>query len=103
MDAWPFPQSVPTDGLWDDILIGGKDGLFVVVLTLAWWSVELEKTEDVSSQLDAAILDVSWVLSNLVLALSIKWPRSPSSVRSPSRLQGARVGPPPKRLCLSKS
>jgi len=77
--SWPFPQDPSTDDPWDELLIGGKDGLFVVVMALAWWCIK-HAAEDEPSQLKAAILDVSWVLSNLISALTTKdYPPNPTS------------------------
>ena len=113
---WPFPQEFPTGGSWDKILIGGKDGIFIVMMTLSWWSIEQAKDEDESSQLDLAIEDVSWVLSNLnsVLSTGDSGPSllPPSASRSPRDRKGkgklqprvpTRVGLPNKRRRLNKS
>ncbi|KAF9779708.1 hypothetical protein BJ322DRAFT_986375, partial [Thelephora terrestris] len=58
---WPLPCRVPVHGGWDELLAGGKDGLFIVVMTLAWWSNAQAEMEGESHQLEAAIADVSWV------------------------------------------
>jgi len=108
--GWPFPQGPPTDDLWDDLLVGGKDGLFVVVMTLAWWSIKYEDTEDEPSQLKAAILDVSWVLSNILSALKTKdytsRPASPPLQSPPPTYHSQathKVGRPNKRRRLPQS
>ena len=71
MTDWPLPRSSSTDGPWNDLLVGGKDGLFVVVMTLSWWINEsANKGVGCSLQLKEAVADVSWVLSKFISALS---------------------------------
>ncbi|EIW58984.1 uncharacterized protein TRAVEDRAFT_94514, partial [Trametes versicolor FP-101664 SS1] len=37
-EAWPLPRSEPVNPSdWDIVARGGCNGLFLVVLTLAWW------------------------------------------------------------------
>ncbi|KAH9911960.1 uncharacterized protein BXZ73DRAFT_17427, partial [Epithele typhae] len=33
----PLPREVPPDGSWSDLALGGPNGLFVVLMCLAWW------------------------------------------------------------------
>lgn len=100
---WPFPQTASPGDLWDDLLIGGKDGIFIVIMTLAWWSIEHKKSGEESSTLDEAIEDVSWVLSHLVFALSAENPPSVTPGSSRYRRQVPKIGPPNKRSRLSRS
>jgi hypothetical protein len=71
MSKWPLPWRVPAGASWDELLARGKDGLFIIVMTLAWWSKKQAKTEDEYPHLDKAIADLSWVLSKLILVLSV--------------------------------
>ena len=49
---------------WERTCIGGPNGMFSVILTLAWWIAELDgKTED---NLIVALDDVKWVLSKMI-------------------------------------
>ena len=67
-ENWPFPQDDATEEDWGHLLEGGKDGLFIVVVSLGWWihaRVLLEK-----SKVADAIIDVSWVITNIVSRLS---------------------------------
>ena len=103
-DDWPFPQGTSTDDSWDALLVGGKDSLFVVMMTLAWWSIEYKKVGVQLSQLDEAISDVSWVLFNLISVLSTEGSgASPPPILAKSlklRSEVSRkVGPPNKRFC----
>jgi hypothetical protein len=98
-------------GPWDDILVGGKDGLFVVIMTLSWWILSGAQGEGSDSQLEEAVADVSWVLSNLVSVLSGRGRPAPSSSVSRSVSAGrsqrppllaVKIGPPKKRARLHK-
>jgi len=110
-----WPLACDAGGTWDKLLIGGKDGLFIVVMTLAWWITEYTNSGGEDSELEEAIKDVSWVLSNLVSVLSTRDANRPSStlplpphLTSPSvpasggskyrSQQVAKIGPPRKRL-----
>jgi len=125
--SWPLPRSPSADGSWDELLVGGKDGLFIVVMSLSWWIVECAKGEGESeeSELEEALADISWVLSNLVSVLSAgdteptSPPASTRSLLSPSTKKSrhatsvlvsaspggsqrrpqrtAKIGPPKKR------
>jgi hypothetical protein len=66
-EHWPFPQDKVEDH-WGGLSSGGKDGLFLVVMSLGWWVHAQDSAMDIT--LDAAICDVSWVLKHLVTSLS---------------------------------
>jgi len=80
--SWPFPQEDATGEDWGHLLEGGKDGLFIVVVSLAWWihaRILLER-----SKVADAILDVAWVITNLVSRLSADATTSNSPPVTPS-------------------
>ena len=64
-ESWPFAQE--DGGDWGDLLNGGKDGLFLVVLSLGWWIDIQDPSEE--SKVDDAVEDVTWVIDNLVAFL----------------------------------
>jgi len=69
-------------------------------MTLSWWSIERAKGESEESELEEALVDVSWVLSNLVSVLSAgdTEPTSTPTGESQCRSQrSVKVGPPKKR------
>jgi len=72
--GWPLSQASSTLSSWDEIIVGGKDGLFIVIMTLSWWIAERDGCEDESEGddllLEEAMQDVHWVLSNLVSVLA---------------------------------
>ena len=68
-ESWPFPKG-EVEGEWGRLLSGGKDGLFLVVMSLGWWAHARDPTED--SVFVAAIGDVSWVMQQLITSLSAR-------------------------------
>ena len=62
-----FVKTVPADADWTNLRCGGSNGLALVVMALSWW-VGATGTPD--SDLTAAIDDVKWVVSELVMTLS---------------------------------
>ena len=41
---WPFSQG-ETTGDWGKLLSGGKDGLFLIVMSLGWWAHAVRKLD----------------------------------------------------------
>ena len=101
--TWPF-ERVNAAGLdWGQLLNGGKDGLFLVVVSLGWWVHAHDPSED--SELSEAIADVTWVLKSLVSYLAadaITGSESPPNTPSPTprrkRHDSVKAGPPAKRI-----
>ena len=59
---------VPVSGeKWSRTYIGGSNGVFVVILTLAWWIAKLGG-EVKDKGLVAAVDDVKWVIGTMVIA-----------------------------------
>ena len=101
-ESWPFEQVDATGRDWGKLPDGGKDGLFLVVVSLGWWIHALDPSEE--SVLDNAIADVTWVLENLIRFLSVDIiadSDSPSDTPSPppqkQRPHPTKIGPPRKR------
>lgn len=65
---WPFKRGDAVGCDWGDLPEGGKDGLFLIVISLGWWLLARNPSED--SEVDEAIKDVTWVIDNLVSLLS---------------------------------
>jgi len=93
---------------WDDLPNGGKDGLFLIVVSLGWWIHVLGPSED--SKIDEAIEDVTWVIGKLVslLAADAANPDSDSggageSAELKKRSKPVKIGPPSKRARRARS
>ena len=52
---------------WTRTYIGGKNGIFMLVVTLAWWISKLDGKLD-DGQLALAVDDVKWVLGAMMVA-----------------------------------
>ncbi|KAF9781082.1 hypothetical protein BJ322DRAFT_1023199 [Thelephora terrestris] len=102
--SWRFPQG-DVNGDWGAKLSsGGKDGLFLAVMSLGWWAHVQDLA--VKSSLDAAINDVSWVMKQLITSISARTiafsplpdPLAASSQRRKRQTASGRADPPRKRL-----
>ena len=112
---WPFVRDDATEQEdWGDLPNGGKDGLFLVVVSLGWWIHARDPSED--SKVDDAIADVTWVVDNLISSLSTDAinPGSNSDSESEShvpcppkqprkRTQPVKIGFPPRRAKRTRS
>lgn len=97
---WPFTREDARGCDWGDLPDGGKDGLFLVIVSLGWWVIARNPSED--SEVDEAIEDVTWVINNLVSLLSIVPAGSDTTEDSSPPPRGKRPAPqkddpPPKR------
>ena len=107
--SWPFAQEDAAGLDWGDLPNSGKDGLFVVLVSLGWWVCARDPSKD--SKVEEAIVDVAWVISNLVSFLSsdivngsVSVPDSPVNSSPPSKHPGQlKIGPPLKRTKRGRS
>jgi len=98
--TWPILRDEAVIQEWGQLSQGGKDGLFLVVMSLAWWIHAQHSVP--SSKLSDAITDVSWVLDHLIISLSVEVTTrdSPPAIPPPSntkRSNSVRAGNPRKR------
>ena len=106
VEDWPLLQESDVDGRdWGDLPSGGKDGLFLVLVSLGWWVHARAPSED--SKVDEAIADVTWVIDNIVSSLanaitlsSVSEPVSTPTARQNKRPQLGVIDPPTKRTRL---
>ena len=98
---WPFAQEDSTGKDWGDLPRGGKDGLYIVVVSLGWWIRARDPLED--SKVDGIITDVAWVIDSLISLLSTdttdtdSTPEPPPATPPRKRSGSVKVGPPRKR------
>lgn len=104
-ESWPFLKEDAAGEDWGHLLDGGKDGLFLVVVSLGWWINARVPSEE--SKANDAVADVTWVINNLVSHLSADAtsvdsspPATPSPAPRLKRAKMTRIGRPPKRLRL---
>ena len=101
VETWLFPKDDPGTEDWGSLFSSGKDGLYIVVMSLSWWAHALDPAVD--SKIYDAVSDVSWVMEQLIISLTDDdtfLDSSPSTSPSPpptKRRQSFKVGPPKKR------
>jgi len=66
---WPFVQEDADGRDWGSLADGGKDGLFLTLVSLGWWVLAREPSQD--SKVDKAIQDVTWVINQVVSYLAV--------------------------------
>ena len=66
--SWPLQMGNASGKDWGHLLNGGKDGMYLVVVSLGWWIHAQDPSKE--SHLYNAIRDVSWVLQSLLRCLS---------------------------------
>ena len=58
-------EKPPPGEKWTRTYIGGSNGMFIVVLTLAWWIAKLDGKVD-NKDLALAVDEVAWVLDQMM-------------------------------------
>lgn len=59
--TWPLPRK---SGDWTDLRRGGKNGLFIAILALAWWYAEAAEAGNVTD-VNAVVSEVTYALSEM--------------------------------------
>ena len=80
-EVWPFPRQPQPAIQWGKLLNGGRNGIFLFLMALAWWARSLD-SGITSSELAKAVSDLSWVLCQL--ASELVAPPLPSTPPTPS-------------------
>ena len=78
---WPPPHEPLSATNLGRLMNGGKYGLFPFVISLSWWARSLEPVLH-SPDLAAAISDMSWVLHQLMDALTTPMSEKPGTSQS---------------------
>lgn len=91
-NVWPFIQEdnvVERD--WGSLTEGGKDGLFLVLISLGWWLHTQKDTRESStgSKVDEAIADVTWVIEKIISSLAAD-ATAPDTIADPTTTTPAR-------------
>ena len=109
-ERWPFAQEITVgERDWGVLSGGGKDGLFLVMVSLGWWVHRRGPSTD--SKLDNAIADVAWVIDNLISFLSSNLDSDSdldsrvacSPVQLGKRSARVKIGPLPRRAKCTRS
>ncbi|KAH8094961.1 hypothetical protein DFH11DRAFT_1555174 [Phellopilus nigrolimitatus] len=62
---WPFSRCTPESEPWTSVRKGGKNGIFLIVLTLFWWR-SVAKTNNELAEYLSALEEASWLFTQLV-------------------------------------
>ncbi|TFK80100.1 hypothetical protein K466DRAFT_504480, partial [Polyporus arcularius HHB13444] len=72
--AWPMPRVAPPSlDAWSDVRRGGSNGLFMVVMCLAWWTTALGGDAD-TADIKEAVGDVVWACEQMAPTLAAHTP-----------------------------
>lgn len=105
---WPYPKDAVEED-WGELPNGGKDGLFVVMVSLGWWIHVGKQKPGRDTKISDAVADVAWVINNLNSLLSTDAATTTDSdsapnprATAPSALrmehhETVKIGPPRKR------
>jgi len=103
VEDWPDQPFDVGEKDWGSLPNGGKDGLFVAMVSLGWWILAQDPASSLSKFLIDAIEDVTWVVNQLITSLSATLdspPPSPPRLGQSAPTRAVRVGPPAKRQRL---
>jgi len=101
---WPLVQGDTNGRDWGSLTDGGKDGLFLALVSLGWWILARGTCE--GSKVDEAIRDVTWVIGELNSHLSVTATAhsntvdssiSPSALLRGKRPAPTKIGPSSRR------
>ena len=70
-----LPRFIRSEAKWDGLRRGGPNGVFILILTLYWWSLAVEGEDDMTVIYERAVDDVNWVLDQII-ALGVPSHRS---------------------------
>ncbi len=65
-DKWPLQRNLPDSESWSKVRKVGPNGLFLVLLGLAWWKSATAAGQGARREYSSVVEDVAWVVSNIV-------------------------------------
>jgi hypothetical protein len=109
-DGWPLMRDTPSVADWHKVCARGQSGLFLVIISTAWWASSIQSEEE-WVRFDNAMDDLLWVIEQVrawLKALPVPTPPAPSNppqkpvsssdVSWFSRADGKRQPKPSRRL-----
>jgi hypothetical protein len=66
--TWPLGNKIPAnwDSNWGSLAHGGNNGLFLALISLAWWLAEVQENNGLLTDVQNAMDDLDWVLLQLL-------------------------------------
>ena len=85
--GWPLPRDHDDATNWVKIGACGQSGLFIVIVSTAWWAYSI-KSEEEWVKFDEAVDDVKWVIEQVTGSLTeLGASRPPTRVVAPKKSQ----------------
>lgn len=81
--GWPLPRDNEGTTNWIKIGVRGRNGLFLVVISTAWWAYSI-RSEEEWVEFDKAVDDVGWVIEQVTNALKALQATLPPAPPAPS-------------------
>lgn len=92
--GWPLPRETEETTNWFKLGTRGQSGLFLVVMSTAWWAHSVQSEED-EAKLNEAVDDIDWVIHQVIGSLqSFKAPTPPKQPDSSKNPQNSKAGAP---------
>jgi hypothetical protein len=66
--GWPLPRDNDGTTNWIKVGVRGQNGLFLVVMSTAWWAYSI-RSEKEWAGFDEAVDDVEWVIGQVISSL----------------------------------
>lgn len=95
---WPFERQSSTKGSWETLLLGGPNGIYLIMISLSWWvSAVTKDSQDGKDWHEAleALKEVHWVFSQLLKSMALTAP--PPNHAQPKRKHSGVPQPVSKR------
>ena len=70
-DKWPLAKDDDRTYNWTELTKGGRNGFFMLLLTLVWWQKAL-RTPAEHKEFDVVLDEVDWALTRIVAELDMK-------------------------------
>jgi hypothetical protein len=81
--GWPLPRDNEGASNWVKVGCRGQNGLFLIVLSTAWWAYSI-RSEEEWVLFDEAANDVNWVISQVISSLkALKVPPCTAQLDTP--------------------
>ena len=81
---WPLPRDNEGTTNWVRVGACGQNGLFLVVLSTAWWAYSV-RSEKEWAEFDEAVEDVAWVIGQVIGSVKALQASQPDLQPAPSK------------------
>lgn len=90
--GWPLPRDNASRTDWLKVIARGQNGLFLVVLSTAWWAYSIVSERD-WVEFDEVVDDIQWVIDNVLGSLkALPPPVLPVPPKAPQKPKSSQGG-----------